>query len=494
MWPNDLWALLVNVVYYVVMLWLAEEARRHVRPVARISGSLPRVFLAAFIVPSLSLFAHWPVAVLIPAVLAVFLSLALSRSGRRISPTTPNPARAMLWFLTAYVVMVAAFWRPEYRYAAAAGIMGGTALMLGGEIGDAFYGHTAYRLFGRKATLEGDVTALVAGAAGVLFTLLYLSEFRFTQVLLVGVLVTLAGGLVRLVSPGATGHLLTPLAVALSLFGLSHAGVQNPLLTRLIWGMILSGGIALAGIRVRALTREGAAAAVGIGTAVLAFGGWGWAIPLVLFFVTASLLTHFQAARKEGAKRTGSKEGPREASQVFANGLVAAAASALTLFFPHQANLIFLVFLGAVAEATADTWATELGLLSRARPRLITTGGLCPPGTSGGVTPAGLLAAAGGALFIGGVGAALTWPVTWAEALLPAAGGFVGALCDSLLGATLQASYQCPACHVPTERPVHRCGAEAQLRKGFAWLDNDAVNLVGTLVGALTTLVLLLWV
>ncbi|MGE5508452.1 MAG: DUF92 domain-containing protein [Chitinophagales bacterium] len=493
MWPNDLWAIPFNLVYFGLALWLADEIRRHVRPAARVSGSLPRLFLAAFIVPSLSFFSHWQVAILVPAALAIALYLALSRAGRRLGPATPHPARAMLWFLAAYVLLVAVFWRPELRYVAAAGMLGGTALMLGGEVGDAFWGHTPYRLFGRKATLEGDLTALVSGAAGLFLSLVCLSDLTFVQALLLGALATLAGGLVRLVAPGSSGHLLVPVVTALSLFGLSRGGVDALLLTRLLWGVIFSGAIAVAGLRWRALTREGAAAAVGVGTAVLAFGGWGWAVPLVVFFVTSSLLTHFKAARKEAAKLMGSKEGPRDASQVLANGLVAAFAAALTLFFPHQAVLIFLVFLGAVAEAAADTWATELGMLSKAQPRLITTGRRCPAGTSGGVTAAGLLAAAAGALVIGATGAVLTWPATWAKALIPAAGGLVGALCDSLLGATLQASYYCPACHVPTESRTHRCGAKTVPRKGLPWLDNDAVNLAGTLAGALGSLGLALW-
>ncbi len=60
-----------------------------------------------------------------------------------------------------------------------------------------------------------------------------------------------------------------------------------------------------------------------------------------------------------------------------------------------------------MAAVTADTWATELGVLAAQPPRLITTGRRVAPGASGGVTPAGTLAALAGAGFIGVVGALL---------------------------------------------------------------------------------------
>ena len=58
-------------------------------------------------------------------------------------------------------------------------------------------------------------------------------------------------------------------------------------------------------------------------------------------------------------------------------------------------------FYGALATVNADTWATELGVLARSRPRLMTNGQTVPVGTSGGVTAEGTLAALAGALFIG---------------------------------------------------------------------------------------------
>lgn len=481
-------ALLANLVYFTLALWLAEEGRRHLRLPGNLGRSLPRLLLVVFFVPSLSFFSTWWAAILIPLLLWAVLYGAFSRGGRRSGRPAPPAARATLWFLGAYVLLIPLFWAPEYRYAAAVGLLAGTALMLGAEVGESLWGLTPYTLFGRRGDLEGELVALATGFSALLLALVYLSELPLRQSLLLAALLSLVGLLMRLVTPRDYGHFTVPLALSGALFLLSHTGEVSPLVARLTWGVLLSGVVALLGLRGRALSRDGAATAVGIGTFVLAFGGWGWAIPLVVFFATSSLLSHWQVAQKEQARAVKGKEGARDAGQVLANGLVAAVVAALTLFFPERGGLLFLAFLGAVAEAAADTWATEVGVLSRERPRLILGGVHGAPGTSGAVTNLGLVASAAGALAVAGVGALLVWPLgpatVW-RVLIPGAAGFGGALVDSLLGAAFQGAYYCPVCAVAAESSRHRCGTATLLRRGQPWLGNDLVNLFGTLSGAL---------
>ncbi len=117
------------------------------------------------------------------------------------------------------------------------------------------------------------------------------------------------------------------------------------------------------------------------------------------------------------------------------------------------------------------------------------------PGTSGGVTLAGTVAALAGGLFIGLVGFILTQgaalltlgaflPGEWILLPVAAAGGLAGSFFDSYLGATVQAIYYCPRCSTETESEIHRCGQRTRQVRGWRWLNNDGVNFLATLFGA----------
>jgi uncharacterized membrane protein len=151
----------------------------------------------------------------------------------------------------------------------------------------------------------------------------------------------------------------------------------------------------------------------------------------------------------------------------------------------------WLILAGSLAAAQADTWATELGAYSRAAPRLLTSGERVTPGTSGGVTLLGTVGGALGAVALASLGAALGLAPTIAAASL--VGGVCGMMLDSLLGATLQASYLCQSCGTVGETRIHECGAAAGLIRGWGWLDNDGVNLIATGSGAGCALLLWWW-
>jgi uncharacterized protein (TIGR00297 family) len=193
-------------------------------------------------------------------------------------------------------------------------------------------------------------------------------------------------------------------------------------------------------------------------------------------------LTRFRAGVK--AFRTDSvvaKGGPRDATQVLANGFVFALAAALWLLTAWEGWRAIGV--GALAAAASDTWATEIGTLSRNEPRSMLTWRPVPTGTSGGVSAAGVMAAIAGSVFIALSTVALGWP---REASLSAfVGGLAGSTVDSLLGATVQQRRWCDQCDSPTERARHRCGAATRFVGGMPWIDNDVVNVTSTLAGAL---------
>ncbi len=266
----------------------------------------------------------------------------------------------------------------------------------------------------------------------------------------------------------------------------------------LILGMAFSSLIAAVALRRGALSRSGVAGAVIIGTLIFGFGGWVWGALLITFFVLSSLLSRYRSSSKVGLSEKFAKGSRRDLGQVLANGGLGTLLAIAHRFVDHPA--LFFAFLGTMATVNADTWATELGVLDSKPPRLITTGGVVEPGTSGGISRTGTLAAAAGATLIGLIGWGL-WSLaggksdaSWdgrgaptGPALLVACvlGGLAGSLVDSLVGATVQAIYYSERRAKETERSVEVDGSPNRLVRGWAWLNNDWVNFLSSAVGAI---------
>lgn len=302
--------------------------------------------------------------------------------------------------------------------------------------------------------------------------------------------------------------------------------------------------MAFAAWRRDALTVSGALAAVLVGTVLFGAGATVWFGPLLVFFLTSTALSKGKKQIRQIAESGYEKGSRRDAGQVLANGGLGAALCLLWAARPDDAW--WYAFVGVMAAVTADTWATEIGALSRREPVAVVGFRRVPRGTSGAVSPLGTLAAAGGALAIGlsaWAFAALERVVTpllqswaenggripgaanaaldglaragdgfWAEAaqtladlaaavtanwaqtaggflLVPAAlaGGLAGAFTDSLLGATVQRMNRCRACGRLVEKAAH-CGLPTERARGLAWMNNDAVNALSSAAGGIVAL------
>lgn len=230
---------------------------------------------------------------------------------------------------------------------------------------------------------------------------------------------------------------------------------------RMAAGGLVSAGVAAVARRHRALRGSGAWAATVLGT-ILALAGWAWLGLVGVFFVSASILTKLDTTRGGRTIRSTDREG-RRWQQVAANGILTGAAA--LVYVLTRSPLAFTAAAGAIAAATADTWATEIGRWSRTPPRLVTTGAPVPAGQSGGITAIGTLGSVAGALLIAvaTVGLAhaahsvtLAPPVRLAGWV--AIAGVTGSLFDSVLGATVEERWR--------------------------WLGNDGVNVAATAWGA----------
>jgi uncharacterized protein (TIGR00297 family) len=183
--------------------------------------------------------------------------------------------------------------------------------------------------------------------------------------------------------------------------------------------------------------KGGCATALVMGIFVSLTGSFNWLLLLIVLMVITYASTRFKFQEKELKGLQEGKSGSRGYQSVLANGGVACGIAFLTIFFSPE--ILAFPFVVAIASATSDVFASEIGGLSD-KTYLITNLKRVKPGTNGGISWLGQGAAFGGSLFISIVGYLLFHPsfIYFKWILLAALLGFISCQLDSLLGATLE--------------------------------------------------------
>jgi uncharacterized protein (TIGR00297 family) len=257
--------------------------------------------------------------------------------------------------------------------------------------------------------------------------------------------------------------------------------------SQLLLGAFFAFVVAAGSYALRFLTISGAIATFLLGVIVFGVGGWQWAVPIVTFFLLSSMLSKYGRSRKEHLDTLFEKSYTRDWAQVASNGGLAGAMVLLATLLPIYD--FYPIYLGALAAVTADTWGTEIGILTKGRTISVLFMQPVAPGTSGGISEQGTIAGAIGALVIALSG--YLWYSDAKTAIIVVLAGIAGSIGDSIIGATLQVQFRCDVCGKATERKMH-CSRQASRVAGVAWINNDFVNLLCSLVGALTAWFLLL--
>ncbi|MDD3057655.1 MAG: DUF92 domain-containing protein [Sphaerochaeta sp.] len=244
--------------------------------------------------------------------------------------------------------------------------------------------------------------------------------------------------------------------------------------------------VSVASYKSKQLTLGGSFAAFLVGLIPTYVLGFGALATLLLFFIAAGVLGKIaKRICTVDVMKIHKKGGTRDAMQVYANGFMALLAGLLYALNP---TMSFLVMFGsAVGEAASDTFASEVGILSKTKPVSIITGKPMTPGLSGAVSPLGLASGLLGAVLIGlcfwGCFLPLA-PKSAAYASVVALSSFFGCLIDSVLGATVQAHYYDEVNDRITERSEVD-GRTLVLERGVRWIDNDMVNFMSNVIAAL---------
>jgi uncharacterized protein (TIGR00297 family) len=238
---------------------------------------------------------------------------------------------------------------------------------------------------------------------------------------------------------------------------------------------------AIAGNKFHVLTISGSMAAAVVGILIALGLEIRGLILLGLFFGTSSFWSKYKRKYKNKVEERLAKGSQRDWQQVVANGGAASVAGFFYYIDPDP--LWIFTYCVLLAGANSDTWASEIGTLSKRSPISVRSFSVVPQGTSGAISFLGTFAGIAGSLLIA-VFSYLLFKLTMVLAFLVFVFGFLGNIIDTLLGAYVQAAYKCPICGLETEK-LHHCGQRTGLIRGFSFLNNDTVNFLSSFAAAL---------
>lgn len=261
-----------------------------------------------------------------------------------------------------------------------------------------------------------------------------------------------------------------------------------------VLGVIACSLIAFLAYKKELLSLSGLIAAIIVGTIIFIYGGVISFSLMMAFFISSSIFSKLFKDKKKNLEIIQEKGDNRDYMQVIANGGVAAVM--LILFAITGDFNFFLASSVSFAVSNSDTWASELGVVSKKKPFSIATFKPVEIGISGGITLLGIIAAAAGAIFIGGAYCIMVTIVRGIDFyaiivfFIISIFGFIGSLIDSFLGATIQGQYYDEVGKYYTEKKVGPNGKN-KLVKGISFVNNDVVNILSNVIASLLIFVFL---
>ncbi len=379
-----------------------------------------------------------------------------------------------IYFPISYTLLVAFFWEyPSY-------ITISLALLSFADPAASFVGqkiknpYTIYPWYDKKS-IQGSITMFI-----ISFIIVYLltpSILPFFQInifyfsLFLSLLVTLA----ELVSCKGSDNFSVPI---LSFIGIHCYQISVENFEYIMFGIIIIFFIAF---YFKAVDFSGLFGGCIMAFIVLSMGGFKYLIPLCVFFIFSSLISKIIGFKDNHLF----SKPKRNILQVISNGGVGLTIC-ITAYFTSDNGLLFFLFLSSISAANSDTWATEIGRLSKKNPISIVNFMPIERGLSGGITIIGTLGSILGSAVI-----AITGYIFGIEKVIfigILVAGVLGSLFDSLLGATIQAKFI-----TSDKKIVETYTDNSQHLEGIKWVDNNFINFLCTLSAPIFMYIYLLW-
>ncbi len=387
-------------------------------------------------------------------------------------------------FAIAFVILALLFWDRKDIFISAMAVL---------TYGDAFaaivgklWGKRKYKIADGYKTMEGSVTFFLISFVSIAATLFLFNSAEIAQVLWIAAMGALFATLVEATSTSNFDNATIPIGTATVLhLLLSNSNDEN---LQFISAVAFFFALSVISIKLNFVNTLGSIGVFLIFSIIHGIGGWMWTAPLLFFFLSASVMGRIEDRAFNNPFVE--KKGKRDIKQIYAKGSLGLLL-AMTYYFSGYEPL-FYVYLAVIATAHSDTFSSSLGSFSKAQQLIaLPTFKMVEKGRSGGVSIIGLFGGIVGAavlaLFIFISSPANAW-VLFGIILVS---GFAGNLMDSIIGTTLQAMYRCNGCNQITEGNTHCDNQILEPISGFRLINNDIVNLLSGLFGAIVCLLLL---
>ena len=238
------------------------------------------------------------------------------------------------------------------------------------------------------------------------------------------------------------------------------------------------------------LDKTGIISSVFIGIMIFIGGGLKFITIILSFYILGVATTNFRKSNKRINSITNEKTTIRSYTNVISNGGIAALLGLSNTII--ESELITIAFIGAILTATADTIATEIGLLSKSTPFLLwKPSKKCIKGESGGVTFLGLISSFVSVVIVGAIAILLGLINNQYQIISILIGGYSGNLIDSIMGGSIQRVGKCIECGNITENSTHHNKKVAIIR-GNEIINNDVINFIATIFGSIITVLIYL--
>ena len=435
-----------------------------------------------------------------PAVLAtIFLLanlLAIKMGLMKGIHSTKRISYGTVFFPMSYLILILLFWKNHPEILIVSMLLLSITDPLAAIIGER-YGERFNTYLYDKKSYRGLYSVFISSFILSFLTLILFNnrgiyiDLSSIDILLTSLAISFVAVPAEAVSIKGTDNLSLPLLTGVMLSIMLNTNSSGRI-NNILWILLTFFVVAIA-YKGSSLSKSGMAGATVVGAFIFTIGGVAWLVPLGVFFVLASVLSKIGKKRKQELKNIVLKGGRRDISQVYANGGIGLLLVLIYHFIPD--TKIYIMFLASFAAANADTWGTEIGTYFKKTTRSIINFKKVPPGTSGGVSSAGSIGGVAGAALVALSGIYFLPPQSDRLAIFGVVtiSGLLGALIDSYVGGLFQAEYTCPECKIKTERLIH-CDINTEMTAGIKWINNDMVNFICTLSGAVIAFILYLFV